>query len=54
MEDNDLNLHLLVAYVKGEGWRYMTAKNGLEALETYKMYPGIFAGMGKLLSPGNS
>lgn len=56
VEDNDLNLQLLVAYVKREGWCYMTAKNGLEALETYKMYPGRFAAVltGKLLSPGNS
>lgn len=56
VEDNDLNLQLLVAYVKREGWRYMTARNGLEALEAYQMYPGRFAVVlaGKLLSPGNS
>lgn len=56
VDDNNLNLQLLVAYVKREGWHYMTAENGLEALETYKMYPGRFAAVltGKLLSPSNS
>ncbi|KAJ5902231.1 hypothetical protein N7495_002759 [Penicillium taxi] len=42
VDDNELNLKILVAFVKKEGWSYITANNGLEAVETYKAHPGKF------------
>ncbi|CAD0107542.1 unnamed protein product [Aureobasidium uvarum] len=36
VDDNRVNLQLLVTYMKKSGHAYMTASNGLEALEAYK------------------
>ncbi|KAL3473136.1 hypothetical protein BJX99DRAFT_261681 [Aspergillus californicus] len=42
VEDNKLNLQILVAYVKKEGWDCITAKNGLEAVQKFQGNPGRF------------
>ncbi|KAJ5640285.1 uncharacterized protein N7484_008147 [Penicillium longicatenatum] len=42
VDDNEVNLKLLVAFVKKEGWSFMTASNGLEAVKTYQAHPGKF------------
>ncbi|KAJ5539790.1 hypothetical protein N7513_008122 [Penicillium frequentans] len=42
VDDNDLNLQLLCAYAQKDGYEYMTAQNGHEAVETYKNHPGKF------------
>jgi hypothetical protein len=42
VDDNELNLQLLCAYIKKDNYRYMTAKNGAEAVDIYKAYPGKF------------
>ncbi|KAJ5512921.1 CheY-like superfamily [Penicillium fimorum] len=42
VEDNDINLQILVAHMKKEGYRYTTARNGLEALDTFKAHPTKF------------
>lgn len=42
VDDNDLNLQLLSAYVKKDGYDYTTAKDGAQALEIYKAHPGKF------------
>ncbi|KAL4880549.1 hypothetical protein BJY04DRAFT_191015 [Aspergillus karnatakaensis] len=42
VEDNPVNLNILVAYVKKDGWSYKTATNGLEAVETFQANPGMF------------
>jgi signal transduction histidine kinase len=43
VDDNQINLHILEAYVKKEGWDYVTASNGLEAVRTFQADPGRFA-----------
>ncbi|KAJ5988504.1 hypothetical protein N7481_003714 [Penicillium waksmanii] len=40
VDDNELNLQLLSAYAKKGGYKYMTARNGAEAVATYEAYPG--------------
>ncbi|KAF7115471.1 hypothetical protein CNMCM5793_002429 [Aspergillus hiratsukae] len=40
VDDNDVNLKLLVAFMKKAKFPYHTASNGLEALEVYKMNVG--------------
>jgi Signal transduction histidine kinase len=52
VDDNEVNLQILVAFVKKEGWSYMTASNGLEAVETYQAHPGKFGAIiiGMLIS----
>jgi signal transduction histidine kinase len=42
VDDNELNLQLLCAYTKKDGYPYMTAKNGAEAVDIYKAHPGMF------------
>ncbi|KAJ5792792.1 uncharacterized protein N7503_008770 [Penicillium pulvis] len=42
VDDNDLNLQLLCAYAQKDGYEYMTAQNGREAVETYRDHPGKF------------
>lgn len=42
VDDNDLNLQLLSVYTKKSGYDYLTAKNGVEAVEAYKAQPGRF------------
>ncbi|KAJ5164765.1 CheY-like superfamily [Penicillium coprophilum] len=42
VEDNDINLQILVAHMRKEGYRYTTARNGLEALNTFKAHPTKF------------
>ncbi|KAL2812897.1 hypothetical protein BDW59DRAFT_36348 [Aspergillus cavernicola] len=42
VEDNHLNLQILIAYVKKEGWKCATAKNGLEAVEKFQADPGKY------------
>ena len=42
VDDNELNLQLLCAYTKKDGYQYMTAKNGAEAVDMYKAHPGKF------------
>jgi signal transduction histidine kinase len=42
VEDNDINLRILVAHMKKEGYRYTTARNGLEALNIFKAHPTKF------------
>ncbi|KAJ5552389.1 CheY-like superfamily [Penicillium frequentans] len=42
VEDNDINLQILIAHMKKEGFRYATARNGLEALNTFKAHPTQF------------
>lgn len=42
VDDNDLNLQLLCAYAQKDGYEYMTARNGRDAVETYKNHPGKF------------
>lgn len=36
VEDNDINLRLLIMYMKKQGHYYETARNGLEALEAFR------------------
>jgi hypothetical protein len=43
VDDNHINLQILVAYVKKEGWDIMTATDGLEAVEIFQAHPGKFA-----------
>ncbi|RDW93618.1 uncharacterized protein DSM5745_00940 [Aspergillus mulundensis] len=43
VEDNRINLDILVAYTKKEGWTSATARNGLEAYETFAAHPGKFS-----------
>ncbi|KAL4815263.1 hypothetical protein BDW67DRAFT_164778 [Aspergillus spinulosporus] len=43
VEDNPINLGILVAYTKKEGWSTTTAQNGLEAFEKFQEHPGKFA-----------
>ncbi|KAL4995058.1 hypothetical protein BDV10DRAFT_175544 [Aspergillus recurvatus] len=43
VEDNPINLDILVAYAKKEGWSSATAQNGLEAFEKFQEHPGKFA-----------
>lgn len=40
VDDNDVNLKLLVAFMKKAKFPYYTASNGLEALEVYKANAG--------------
>lgn len=40
VDDNRVNLQLLVTYIKRSGHAFMTASNGLEALEAYKSQCG--------------
>lgn len=50
VDDNDINLQLLVMFMKKQGLSYDTASNGLEALEKYEAaYPG---GAGAALGSG--
>ncbi|KAJ5101210.1 hypothetical protein N7456_007262 [Penicillium angulare] len=42
VDDNDINLQLLCAYVKKDGLKYMSAKDGAQAVELYKTHPGVF------------
>ncbi|KAJ5959010.1 CheY-like superfamily [Penicillium vulpinum] len=42
VEDNDINLQILVAHMKKEGYGYTTARNGLEALNIFRAYPRKF------------
>ncbi|KAF9244026.1 hypothetical protein DTO013E5_6467 [Penicillium roqueforti] len=42
VEDNDINLQILVAHMKKEGYRYTIARNGLEASNAFKAHPGKF------------
>jgi len=42
VDDNDLNLQLLCAYTKKTTYGYMTARNGAEAVDTYKAHPDLF------------
>ncbi|KAL4974489.1 hypothetical protein BDW66DRAFT_139917 [Aspergillus desertorum] len=43
VEDNPINLDILVAYTKKEGWSSTTAQNGLEAFEKFQENPSRFA-----------
>ncbi|KAL5046172.1 hypothetical protein BDW71DRAFT_182263 [Aspergillus fruticulosus] len=43
VEDNPINLDILVAYTRKEGWSSTTAQNGLEAFEKFQEHPGKFA-----------
>jgi hypothetical protein len=43
VDDNQINLQILIAYARKEGWNIMTATNGLEAVETFQSHPGKFA-----------
>ncbi|KAL6233393.1 hypothetical protein BDW75DRAFT_215234 [Aspergillus navahoensis] len=43
VEDNPINLDILVAYAKKDGWNTTTAQNGLEAFEKFQEHPGKFA-----------
>ncbi|CBF74681.1 hypothetical protein AN4113.2 [Aspergillus nidulans FGSC A4] len=43
VEDNPINLNILDAYTKKEGWSSTTAQNGLEAFERFQEHPGKFA-----------
>lgn len=42
VEDNPINLNILVAYMKKEGWDCTTATNGLEAVQKFRAHPGKF------------
>ncbi|KAJ5796730.1 uncharacterized protein N7518_005270 [Penicillium psychrosexuale] len=42
VEDNDINLQILVAHMKKEGYRYTIARNGLEASNAFKAHPRKF------------
>lgn len=42
VDDNNLNLQLLSVYTKRSDYDYATAKNGVEAVDTYKAQPGRF------------
>lgn len=42
VEDNDINLQILVAHMKKEGYRYTIARDGLEAFNTFKAHPRKF------------
>jgi CheY-like chemotaxis protein len=38
-QDNPVNMMLLSAYMKKNGWDYETASNGLEALQAFSNQP---------------
>ncbi|CAG7922541.1 unnamed protein product [Penicillium olsonii] len=42
VDDNALNLQLLCAYTEKDGYKYMTATNGADAVEIYKAHPDKF------------
>ncbi|KGO68293.1 CheY-like superfamily [Penicillium italicum] len=42
VEDNDINLRILVAHMKKEGYSYTIARNGLEALNIFRAHPRKF------------
>lgn len=42
VEDNDINLQILIAHMKKERFQFATARNGLEALNTFKAHPSRF------------
>ncbi|CAL5871616.1 uncharacterized protein PFLUO_LOCUS5869 [Penicillium psychrofluorescens] len=42
VDDNDVNLQLLCAYVQKEGFKYQSARDGAQAVETYRAHPGLF------------
>jgi CheY-like chemotaxis protein len=43
VDENQINLQILVPYLKKEGWNIMTATNGIKAVETFQVHPGRFA-----------
>ncbi|KAH7029463.1 uncharacterized protein B0I36DRAFT_245052, partial [Microdochium trichocladiopsis] len=43
VDDNNINLQILVSFMKKLGHRYQTATNGLEALEAYSTVPCPFS-----------
>lgn len=53
VEDNDINLQMLIVHMNKAGYRYATARNGLEALTTFKAHPTQFdvVLMGKSFCP---
>lgn len=40
VDDNNVNLQLLCAYVKKEGFKYISANDGARAVEIYRAHPG--------------
>ncbi|CAL5870047.1 uncharacterized protein PFLUO_LOCUS4281 [Penicillium psychrofluorescens] len=42
VDDNEVNLQLLCAYVQKEGFEYKSAKDGAQAVDIYKAHPGLF------------
>ncbi|KAL4779888.1 hypothetical protein BJX76DRAFT_364820 [Aspergillus varians] len=42
VEDNIVNLQILIAYLKKEGWTCTTATNGLEAVQEFQAHPEKF------------
>lgn len=42
VDDNEINLRILAAYMKKLAYEYVTARNGLEALEAFMAEPAIF------------
>ena len=42
VDDNDVNLQLLCAYVQKDGFEYKSAKDGAQAVDIYRAHPGLF------------
>ncbi|GES62958.1 hypothetical protein ATEIFO6365_0014007400 [Aspergillus terreus] len=42
VDDNNVNLQLLCAFTRKDGYRYKSAKDGAQAVEIYKANPGEF------------
>jgi signal transduction histidine kinase/DNA-binding response OmpR family regulator/GAF domain-containing protein len=42
VDDNDVNLQLLCAYVQKDGYTYKSAQNGAQAVDVFKANPGSF------------
>ncbi|KAJ5033094.1 hypothetical protein NUH16_003224 [Penicillium rubens] len=42
VDDNDVNLQLLCAYVQKDGFRYKSANDGAQAVDIYRAHPGSF------------
>ena len=42
VDDNDVNLNLLCAFVEKDGFEYKSAKDGAQAVDMYKAHPGVF------------
>ncbi|KAJ5144281.1 hypothetical protein N7526_001789 [Penicillium atrosanguineum] len=42
VDDNDVNLQLLCAFARKDGFEYKSAKDGAQAVDIYRAHPGLF------------